>query len=325
MKTPKFWYSQNSVISKILLPLSFLWILGGIIKNKKSYNIKNIKIIKIGNVVVGGSGKTPTVITIVKKLINSNKKVHIITKGYKGSIKKSVLVNTKIHSYKEVGDEAIILSKIAPTWIGKSRIQSINNAKDDGAEIVVLDDGIQDNTIKGDLNILVFNGSQGIGNGQIIPSGPLRENLEEALKKCNLSIMIEEDENDIKKLIKNYTPIIDAEINIESEYINNFKDKDVVAFCGLGYPEKFYKTLKKIGCNIIYKESFPDHHKYKEKIIKKLIKKANTLNSLLITTEKDHVKITNEYKSRIFYFPITTKYTNENILNNLLSSLLSKK
>ena len=90
MKAPKFWYYKNSIISNILLPLSFLWILGGIIKNKKSYNIKNIKIIKIGNVVVGGSGKTPTVITIVKKLINSNKKVHIITKGYKGSIKNNV-------------------------------------------------------------------------------------------------------------------------------------------------------------------------------------------------------------------------------------------
>ena len=260
MKTPKFWYSTNSIISKILFPLSFLWKIGGIIKNNKFYNIENIKIIKVGNVVAGGSGKTPTVITIVKKLINSNIEAHIITKGYKGSIKKSVLVDTKIHTYKEVGDEAIILSKIAPTWIGKNRIESINNAKNNGAEIVVLDDGIQDNSIKGNLNILVFNGSQGIGNGKLIPSGPLRENIEEALKKCHLSIMIEKDENNIKKLIKTYTPIIDAEINIESEYIKNFKDKDVVAFCGLGYPEKFYKTLKKIGCNIKYMESFPDHY-----------------------------------------------------------------
>ena len=325
MKTPKFWYYKNSIISKILFPLSLIWKIGGVIKNKKSYNIENIKIIKIGNVVAGGSGKTPAVISIVKKLINSNINVQIITKGYKGSIKKSILVDKKYHSYKEVGDEAIILSKIAPTWVGKSRIESINNAKKNGAEIVVLDDGIQDNSIKGNLNILVFNGSQGIGNGKIIPSGPLRENIEKALKKCHLSIMIEKDENNINNIIKNYTPLIDAKINIESKYINNFKNKNVVAFCGLGYPEKFYKTLKKIGCNIKYLESFPDHYKYKTHIIERLIKKANTLNSLLITTEKDHVKITNEYKSRIFYFPITIEYNNENVLNDLLSTLTIKK
>ena len=119
-------------------------------------------------------------------------------------------------------------------------------------------------------------------------------------------------------------PIINAQINIENEYINNFKNKNVVAFCGLGYPEKFYKTLKEIGCNLRHTESFPDHYKYKDSKIKKLINKANALNSLLITTEKDHIKIKNKYKNRIFYFPITIKYFDEKALNNLLFSLTIK-
>ena len=172
---------------------------------QKPYIFKGIKIIKVGNVVIGGSGKTPTVIALINKLSNSNMIVHIISKGYKGSIKESTQVNTNIHSYKEVGDEAIILSKIAPTWIGKNRVESIKNAQMKGANIAILDDGIQDSSIKGDLNILVFNGSQGIGN-EIIPAGPLREKLSESIKK-NFSIIIDEDKNNLTSILNKYIPL----------------------------------------------------------------------------------------------------------------------
>ncbi|MBT34944.1 MAG: tetraacyldisaccharide 4'-kinase [Rickettsiales bacterium] len=325
MKTPKFWYSKNSIISILLRPISFLWVLGSILRKKKSYNFNNIKIIKVGNVVAGGSGKTPTVISIVKKLANSKYQVHIISRGYKGSIKKSTLVNTDIHSYKEVGDESIILSKIAPTWIGNNRIESIKNAQKMGAKIVVLDDGIQDASIKGDLNLLVFNGLQGLGNGKIIPAGPLREKLSDSIKKCHLSIIIDEDINNIANKLNNLLPIIKAKINIESEYLNNFKNKNVVAFCGLGFPEKFFKTIKEIGCNIRYKKSFPDHYQYKEKDLKELIDIAIKYNSLLITTEKDHIKILKKYRNRIYYFPITVDFINDKIINDKLYSLTINK
>ena len=325
MKTPKFWYSKNSIISILLRPISFLWVLGSILRKKKSYNFNNIKIIKVGNVVAGGSGKTPTVVSIVKKLANSKYQVHIISRGYKGSIKKSTLVNTDIHSYKEVGDESIILSKIAPTWIGNNRIESIKNAQKMGAKIVVLDDGIQDTSIKGDLNLLVFNGLQGLGNGKIIPSGPLREKLSDSIKKCHLSIIIDEDINNIANKLNNLLPIIKAKINIESEYLNNFKNKNVVAFCGLGFPEKFFKTIKEIGCNIRYKKSFPDHYQYKEKDLKELIDIAIKYNSLLITTEKDHIKILKKYRNRIYYFPITVDFINDKIINDKLYSLTINK
>tara|TARA_A100001037_G_C15091087_1_gene609133 strand:+ start:384 stop:1361 length:978 start_codon:yes stop_codon:yes gene_type:complete len=325
MKTPKFWYSKNSIISILLRPISFLWVLGSILRKKKSYNFNNIKIIKVGNVVAGGSGKTPTVISIVKKLANSKYQVHIISRGYKGSIKKSTLVNTDIHSYKEVGDESIILSKIAPTWIGNNRIESIKNAQKMGAKIVILDDGIQDTSIKGDLNLLVFNGLQGLGNGKIIPAGPLREKLSDSIKKCHLSIIIDEDINNIANKLNNLLPIIKAKINIESEYLNNFKNKNVVAFCGLGFPEKFFKTIKEIGCNIRYKKSFPDHYQYKEKDLKELIDIAIKYNSLLITTEKDHIKILKKYRNRIYYFPITVDFINDKIINDKLYSLTINK
>ena len=175
------------------------------------------------------------------------------------------------------------------------------------------------------LNILVFNGSQGIGNGKIIPAGPLREKLSESIKKCNFSIIIDEDKNNLTSIINKYIPLVKAEIKIESEYLNNFKNKDVVAFCGIGYPNKFFETLEKIGCNIKYRKVFPDHHQYKNKEIIQLLNDSIKYNSLLITTEKDHIKIPNKYKGRIFYFPIKIIFNNDKIINDKLYSLTTDK
>ena len=321
MKTPKFWSNKNSIISILLIPLSFLWRLASIFntKNKQKFLIP---IIKIGNVVAGGAGKTPTVISLAQKLINSGIKVHIILKGYKSTAKNSIQVNTKIHTYIKVGDEALICAKIAPTWVGKNRAISIKRAIDAGAELVILDDGLQDPSIIANLNILVFNGYQGIGNGRIIPAGPMRENLSQAINKSHLAIIIDEDKRNIKKLIDEKIPVIDASIKIEDKYLNNFKNKKVIAFCGIGYPEKFYKTLEKIGCEVTYTKSFPDHYVYSRQDIQNLFKKSQELNSLLITTEKDHVKIMKDYKNRIYFFPISIELNDYKTLDNFLLSVI---
>ena len=321
MKTPKFWSNKNSIVSILLIPLSFLWQLASILNTKKKHKFL-IPIIKIGNVVAGGAGKTPTVISLTQKLINSSIKVHIILKGYKSTAKNSIQVNTTIHTYKEVGDEALICAKFAPTWVGKNRAISIKGAIDAGAELVILDDGLQDPSIIANLNILVFNGYQGIGNGRIIPSGPMRENLSQAINRSHLAIIIDQDIRNIKALIDGKIPVLNANIKIEDKYFNNFKNKKVIAFCGIGYPEKFYKTLENIGCQITYTKSFPDHYVYSRKDIQNLLKKSQELNSLLITTEKDHIKIMEDYKNRIYFFPISIEFNDYKTLDNFLLSVI---
>ena len=321
MKTPEFWSNKNSIISILLIPLSFLWQLASILNIKKKLEF-SVPIIKIGNIVAGGAGKTPTVISIAHKLINSRIKVHIILKGYKSNAKNSTQVNTKIHTYREVGDEALICAKIAPTWVGKNRGISIRRAISAGAELVILDDGLQDNSIISNLNILVFNGYQGIGNGRIIPSGPMREKFSQALRKSHLAIIIDPDITNIKGLIDDQIPVLDANLKIEDKYLNNFKNKKVIAFCGIGYPKKFYKTLEKIGCELTYTKSFPDHYVYSRKDIKNLLKKSQELDSLLITTEKDHIKLMEDYKNRIYFFPISIEFNDYKILDNFLLSII---
>ena len=261
-------------------------------------------------------------ISIAHKLINSGIKVHVILKGYKSSAKNSIQVNTKIHTYREVGDEALICAKIAPTWVGKNRGMSIRRAISAGAELVILDDGLQDNSIMSNLNILVFNGYQGIGNGRIIPSGPMREKFSKALKKSHLAIIIDPDIRNIKGLIDDQIPVLDANLKIEDKYLNNFVNKKVIAFCGIGYPKKFYKTLEKIGCELTYTKSFPDHYVYSKKDIKNLLKKSQELDSLLITTEKDHIKLMEDYKNRIYFFPISIEFNDYKTLDNFLLPII---
>ncbi len=324
MKTPIFWNQKQSIISLLLIPFSYIWLLASFLNKKKPKKF-DIPVIKIGNVVAGGAGKTPTVISLTKKLINSKINTHIILKGYKSSASKSIQVKKDLHTYKEVGDEALLCAACATTWVGKNRSESINNAINNGADLVILDDGLQDESILSNLNIIVFNGYQGIGNGRIIPSGPMRENMSKAINKSNLALIIDKDENNIAKLIGDTIPIINSNLIIEDEYINNFKNKNVLAFCGIGYPDKFYKSLKEIGCNILYTKSFPDHYEYSDKDIKKLLKKSQELDTLLITTEKDHVKIMEDYKSRIYYFPIRIELNNYKILDDILLSIIKNK
>jgi len=321
LKTPDFWKNKNSLISILLIPLSYIWQLGNILNTKKKQKF-NIPIIIIGNVVAGGAGKTPTVISIANKLISSNIKVHIILKGYKSAAKESIQVNTKMHTYKDVGDEAIICSKIAPTWVGKSRIASINNASNNGADLVILDDGLQDSSIESDLNILVFSGFQGIGNGRIIPSGPMREHLSKAVDKSDLAIIIEEDKNNIQELIIKNIPVVNANLKIADKDLNNFKKKKVMAFCGIGYPEKFYKTLEKIECEIMQTKSYPDHYAYSKQDIEYLLNQSQNINALLVTTEKDYVKIPKEYKNRIYFFPISIEFNDYSIIDKFLLSIM---
>ena len=326
MITPNFWHKKESLLSKSLFPISQIWKICAYLKYKFSHSrTMQIPVIKVGNVVAGGAGKTPTAISIAKRLINLKMNVNLISKGYKGSIRTTTRVDNLLHKFNEVGDEALLLSKTAPTWIGKDRISSIKAALNEGAEIVILDDGLQDHGIKGDLNILVFNGSQGIGNGHIMPAGPLREPLSWALKNTHLAIIIEKDKNGIKEILPNNLPILEAKILIDSSVQKKLHNKSVLAFCGIGYPQKFYDFLKQMGCHISSWKPFPDHYIYSEKNIQNLINESINLDALLVTTQKDYIKIAKKYQNKIFSFPIDMKFSDYATLDSMLYSIINVK
>jgi len=274
---PNFWNKNYfNFYSLILFPISIALQFLYLVKKKMIVPKKfNIPIICVGNIYVGGTGKTPLTIEIYKILKEMSKKPAIVRKLYK-------------NHYDEIN---LIEKRVGNLFTDFSRQKAIGKAQSNNFDSIILDDGLQDFSIEKNLKILCFNEKQLIGNGHTIPSGPLRENLN-SIKKSQIVVIngkINKDfENKIKKISKN--------INIfyskyKPEKIENFKNKKLLAFAGIGNPENFFDTLREFNLNISISIPYPDHYSYSKKEIERLIQTAKKNSLDLITTEKDHIRL----------------------------------
>ena len=327
MRTPKFWYNQkSSALPFLLAPLSRFYELTHAIIQKFTKPWQSpIPVICVGNLVAGGHGKTPAALSIGNFLKSNNKAVHFISRGYKGSLSGPLLVDPKIHTANEVGDEPLLLSEIAPTWIGANREASIIVAHKMGAEIIIMDDGFQNPSVKKDLSIIVVDGEVGFGNGRLIPAGPLREDIAIGLSRASAVIIIGEDKLDLKSTLLNFATYPLQEplkvITARLKPIDNFQSlskKKVLAFTGIGRPEKFFNTLAEMDCNIVGIKKFTDHHQYTKKEIARLHKIADIENAQLITTSKDYVRLTTLQQKHIVVLPVILDWEDSSLLDSLL-------
>jgi tetraacyldisaccharide 4'-kinase len=302
MKTPRFWH-HNGLLAQIILPLSVIYFLAKRIKLKKTTPHKfNLKIICIGNVVAGGAGKTPTAIAGRKILQKSypHAKITFVSKGYKGKISEPTLVDLKIHKPQDVGDEAILLALNGDAIIGKDRFEAVKFAESLGYEIVILDDGLHDNRIIKDKSFVVIDGKYGFGNGLLFPAGPMRDRLDFAVNNADEIILIGKDEKKAFVKVKHATRknyhAIEAKIKNTNELS---KEINYIAFAGIGRPSKFYDSLNELGLKIIQTVDFADHHNYSEEDIFYLKDLAKVNVAKLVTTEKDFVKLPENFKTEV--------------------------
>ena len=303
---PKFWdKNQISFFSILLFPITFIIRLLNLLKRSitKTYQC-SIPVICVGNIYLGGTGKTPLCIEIFSILKDLNMNPAFIRKEY--------------DSYQ---DEVNLQKQVGPIYQNKKRVEAVKNAIQNKKNVAILDDGFQDFSIKKDLSIICFNEKQWIGNGFVIPAGPLRENLA-ALKRAN-SVVING-----KKNTKIESEIFSKNKKIKIFYtrhvganINEFRNKKVIAFAGIGNPENFFDLLKNNKIDILKKISFPDHHIYSEHELKNLINKSEENNTILITTEKDYFRIKENYKKDINYLKIRVKIENRNQFINQIKKL----
>lgn len=318
MKTPSFWNKKN-LISFILLPLSCIY---GILRFlhvliSKQYKGKS-KIICIGNITAGGNGKTPTALEVGRIFKENNINFAYLSKGYKGSINHFTKVDLSKHTAKEVGDEPMLLANFNDTFVCKSRKTALKElSKNYNYEYIIMDDGFQNPTIYKDKNIIIIDGKYGIGNGFLLPSGPLRETFSSAIKRTDFVIMLGDDKQNITDKIKKYNKkIIFSQIK---EIKNNININDkYIAFCGIGRPQKFFDSLKKAKYNVIKEISFEDHCEYNENILDNIFLTAKENNAKIITTEKDYVKIPLKYKKDIEVLKIKVEFNNIIELKELL-------
>jgi len=289
---PKFWdIKKPNYLSYLLLPFTLPIIINNFfLRFKKTRTNKKIKTICLGNIYVGGTAKTPLTIKLSQILHKLNFKTATIKKFYKNQFDEQELLDNKTKLYCK-----------------KNRVQALNAALQDNIDIAIFDDGLQDSFLTYDISFVCFNNTNWVGNGFLIPSGPLREKLKSITKYDAIFINGEEDDNtDIKNSILEispnmkifetyYKPINIHKLNIEDNYL---------IFSGIGNPNGFKKTLLTHKFKIINEINFPDHYQYKDKDIKKIKKIANNLNAKIITTEKDFVKISKKNKEKIIFLEI---------------------
>jgi tetraacyldisaccharide 4'-kinase len=322
---PKFWDKKNnSFLSILLYPLSIIYYLISVIRKKISIPQKfNIPIICVGNIYIGGTGKTSAAIEIIK-ILNKSKKICFLTKGYGRKSKKDIYLNELNISNQntvDTGDEALLLNKYGDVYISNNRAKAINTIIKLGYDAIILDDGFQDHLIFKNLNILCFDSKNWIGNNNLIPSGPLREPLT-SIKEANFIIIKGEKnqiiENEIKKLSPNIE-IIYAENRIENN--ETLKNKNFIAFTGIGNPYSFFNTLLNNNIKIIKQIIYPDHFQFTEKNYKVLFQEAENNNCNLITTEKDWVRIDEQFKDRVYYTKLSTLLIGKESLEKELKKL----
>jgi len=294
---PKFWdKNQISFFSVLLFPITLLIKFLVFFKTPlaKKYE-SSIPIICVGNIYLGGTGKTPLCIEIFSILKNLNMNPAFVRK-----------------KYESFQDEADLMKQVGPVYQNKKRIKAIQEATQNSVNVAILDDGFQDLSIKKNLSIICFNEKQWIGNGLTIPSGPLRESLS-ALKKVDCVIINGKKNKDIEnKIFSKNEKIKIFYSNYKPQNIDEFQSKKIIAFAGIGNPENFFDLLMDNKLNIVGTIKFPDHHKYSEQVLENLSNKIKDNNSILLTTEKDYFRISKNYKKNIKYLKIKVEIKNKN-------------
>ena len=283
---PKFWDSREfSVWPYFFFPFTLIINLINLLKFKYSKKEKfDIPIILVGNIYLGGTGKTPLCIEIFQ-ILKSLKINAAFTKKY----------------YEKYADERKLLENTGKVFSNKQRSEAIKLLIDSKFEVAILDDGFQDPSIKSDISIICFNEKQWIGNGFVIPSGPLREKLT-ALKRCNYVFINGNQNLEFEKTINKFNPEI--KVFYTKYKLTNLDDiinRKVLAFAGIGNPENFFDLLKNNNIEIMETTKFPDHYNFKKIDITNLNKRAKELDACLVTTEKDYFRLNNEDKKNIKY------------------------
>ena len=294
---PKFWESRSNILAILLSPISLLfYFLTSLRKSFISPKKFKIPIICVGNIYVGGTGKTPVSIMIANILKTNNKNPAIIKKYYKDHEDEHKLINNITNS--------LILNK--------NRVAAIEKAERENFDVGILDDGFQDHTIKKTLNIICFNNRQLIGNGLVFPAGPLRERLS-SLKRAQIVIINGEKNKIFEEKILNISKNIKI---FYSEYlpinIEQFKNKKLFAFAGIGNPNNFFELLSRYNLNVQKKISFPDHYEFKKKEIEQITRDAVNNNLDLITTEKDFYRVKDYGFKDLRYLKVDLKIEEKN-------------
>jgi tetraacyldisaccharide 4'-kinase len=314
MKTPAFWNKPNSPLSLLLSPIGRLYMATTARRLRRTHPYRaSIPVICVGNLTAGGTGKTPIVRDLATRLALKGRQPHILSRGYGGREHGPLKIDPSVHSAADIGDEPLLIAQDAPCWISADRAAGAKCIAAEGADVIIMDDGYQNPSLHQDLRLIVVDGETGFGNGRGIPAGPLRENIRAGIARADALIVMGEDRNDQIRSLADKTLILNAHIETSSLAGARF-----VAFAGIGRPGKFCITLENAGAVVVGFHEFGDHHAYSETELEKLAADAKRLNADLVTTEKDWIRLSASWRTRVRAIPAHVRWCDEAALNALL-------
>jgi len=324
MRTPEFWRAgRGGLAGTALSPLGALYGAAGALRQRMAQPRRiGIPVICVGNIVAGGAGKTPTALALALALQAKGLKPQFLTRGYGGRLAGPVQVDLATHDAAAVGDEALLLARKASTWVARNRVAGGRAAEAARADIVIMDDGHQNPHLAKDLSIIVVDGGFGFGSGRLFPAGPLREPVARGLARANAIVIIGPDTTGMHDALRNCPlPVLHAELlpGMEAYEIG---ERAVVAFAGIGRPEKFFETLEGIGCQLVGRHSYPDHHRFSPDEIMSLVEEAAGHGAELVTTEKDWVRLDMDSRAMIRTLPVQLEWRDPGEIDALFAPLL---
>lgn len=330
LATPKFWYGQGRGIARLLpVLLSPLgWAYAAIQRQRfeMHYPVPMARpVICVGNIVAGGAGKTPVTLALADLLQREGFNPHLLSRGYGGSEEGPLQVSPDRDTAEDVGDEALMLVNAAPTWVAKNRALGVQAAIDTGATVIIMDDGFQNPTFFKDISVLVIDAASGLGNGRVIPAGPLREPFESAIYRADAVVLLGDDSRGMTEKItkeKPELPVFKARL-APAPNAPDLQGKQVYAFAGIGRPEKFRDTLTSVGAEVTGWAEFPDHYPYSEDDLREMLSSAREKQTPVFTTAKDHVRLPPSLRAEILPFPVSLLWEDEGAVAAFLSGRLA--
>lgn len=317
---PRFWWLQRiSVPALLLAPVAGLY---GYVAGRRLRSAPkaaaSVPVICVGNYVVGGAGKTPTALALARIAREQGLRPGFLTRGYGGTVREPLLVHPAVHDAARVGDEALLLAAAGPVVVSPNRPAGLPLLAQLGVDLIIMDDGFQNPSLRKDVSLIVVDGATGIGNGRVFPAGPLRAPLRAQIVRTDAVIVVGDGkpgDKMVRRIARAGRTVLKA--RLEPASLRVWGPRPFLAFAGIGRPEKFFNTLDRAGVPLTDVKSFPDHHAYTAEDARKLLARAEAEGLDLITTSKDHARLARRdgdlarLRERTKVFEVRMQFENE--------------
>lgn len=331
MREPAFWWRERGLAAGLLAPLATIYGTVAARRMTRAGTSAGVPVVCIGNPTVGGAGKTPLALAIARLLAAAGKLPVLLSRGYGGRLPGPTQVDPLSHHAAEVGDEPLLLAGVAPVIVARDRVAGATAAVAAEADVIVMDDGFQNPSLHKDFSILVVDGRRGVGNGAVIPAGPLRAPLAAQLARADALVVVGEASTATLPagILERGIPLFRAKLMPDRGRIASLGARPVLAFAGIGDPEKFFATLRDAGIAVAATRSFPDHHRYTRAEAAVLCEQADRGDLVLVTTEKDIARMRGDEAaaqlvSHAQAFPVTLVFDDTAAFKTLLLDRISR-